>query len=337
MELRQALVRASGAGTRSTAGSGSSWCSSSLGFAVLLGRAAWLQAVQAGSLGEPRREAAPRRRSSCPRRAGRSSTAPASSSRSASRRRRSTPTRGRCAIPRAVATAAARILGVDANALYEQLCEPEGELRLRRSGRPIPRRPRALEKRNLAGLGFYPEERRFYPQGAVASHVLGYAGLDNQGLAGLELRARQDARRQAGRRDDRRSIALGHVHRRRRGTRRSATGRDVFLDDRPHDPGERRGGAAPDGRARGTRRARPRSCSTRAPATCSRWRTRPGFDANNFGSTPPRRHAQPRGDRRLRARLDVQARHRRGRALRPARHARDDVRRCRTRSTSPTA
>ena len=44
---------------------------------------------------------------------------------------------------------------------------------------------------NLAGLGFYPEERRVYPQGSVASHVLGYAGLDNRGLAGLELAARQ--------------------------------------------------------------------------------------------------------------------------------------------------
>jgi cell division protein FtsI/penicillin-binding protein 2 len=36
-------------------------------------------------------------------------------------------------------------------------------------------------------LFFYPEERRTYPQGSVASHVLGYAGVDNQGLAGLEL------------------------------------------------------------------------------------------------------------------------------------------------------
>ena len=44
-----------------------------------------------------------------------------------------------------------------------------------------------LKLRHLPGLGFYPEERRFYPQGALASQVLGYAGVDNHGLAGLEL------------------------------------------------------------------------------------------------------------------------------------------------------
>jgi cell division protein FtsI/penicillin-binding protein 2 len=44
-----------------------------------------------------------------------------------------------------------------------------------------------LEKRGLPGLGFYAEERRFYPQFSLASQVLGYAGVDNHGLAGLEL------------------------------------------------------------------------------------------------------------------------------------------------------
>ncbi len=44
----------------------------------------------------------------------------------------------------------------------------------------------ALEQLDFAGLGFYPEERRTYPQGPVASQVIGYAGLDNEGLEGLE-------------------------------------------------------------------------------------------------------------------------------------------------------
>ena len=38
----------------------------------------------------------------------------------------------------------------------------------------------------VAGFGFYPEERRSYPQGRVASQVLGFAGTDNRGLDGLE-------------------------------------------------------------------------------------------------------------------------------------------------------
>jgi cell division protein FtsI (penicillin-binding protein 3) len=44
----------------------------------------------------------------------------------------------------------------------------------------------ALGRQELRGVGFYPEEERIYPQGAIGSHVLGYAGLDNRGLAGVE-------------------------------------------------------------------------------------------------------------------------------------------------------
>ncbi|HEY7197984.1 MAG TPA: penicillin-binding protein 2 [Gaiellaceae bacterium] len=44
-----------------------------------------------------------------------------------------------------------------------------------------------LERQHIVGLGFLPEERRTYPQGTVGSEVVGYAGVDNKGLAGLEL------------------------------------------------------------------------------------------------------------------------------------------------------
>ena len=50
-----------------------------------------------------------------------------------------------------------------------------------------PARAAALQRKGLAGLDFYPEERRFYPQHTVGAQVLGYAGVDNNGLAGLEL------------------------------------------------------------------------------------------------------------------------------------------------------
>ncbi len=49
-----------------------------------------------------------------------------------------------------------------------------------------PEKAERLEKLDVAGLGFFPEELRFYPQGPVAAQVLGYAGLDNKGLEGLE-------------------------------------------------------------------------------------------------------------------------------------------------------
>jgi cell division protein FtsI/penicillin-binding protein 2 len=51
-----------------------------------------------------------------------------------------------------------------------------------------PQKAARLKRRGLAGLGFYPEERRTYPQGSVAAHVLGFAGTDNEGIAGIEKR-----------------------------------------------------------------------------------------------------------------------------------------------------
>ncbi len=45
----------------------------------------------------------------------------------------------------------------------------------------------AIEKHDLEGVGFLKEAKRFYPQREVGSHVIGFAGLDSQGLEGIEL------------------------------------------------------------------------------------------------------------------------------------------------------
>jgi cell division protein FtsI (penicillin-binding protein 3) len=39
---------------------------------------------------------------------------------------------------------------------------------------------------NLPGLGSYQEPKRYYPNGSLASHVLGFVSIDGQGLSGLE-------------------------------------------------------------------------------------------------------------------------------------------------------
>src|ERR1700732_3816352 len=40
---------------------------------------------------------------------------------------------------------------------------------------------------NLRGIYSQREMKRFYPKGELASHVLGYVGMDDNGLAGLEF------------------------------------------------------------------------------------------------------------------------------------------------------
>lgn len=44
----------------------------------------------------------------------------------------------------------------------------------------------AVNALGIPGLYFLPEEKRVYPHGNMFAHVLGYVGLDNKGLAGLE-------------------------------------------------------------------------------------------------------------------------------------------------------
>ena len=89
--------------------------------------------------------------------------------------------------PRRVAQEAARLLGVDSGPLVARLADRKSRfVYVQRKADPA--RAARLQRLGLAGVGFYPEERRVYPQNSVAAHVLGYAGLDNRGLAGLESR-----------------------------------------------------------------------------------------------------------------------------------------------------
>ena len=40
---------------------------------------------------------------------------------------------------------------------------------------------------NLPGVGITEDSQRYYPNGPLAAHIIGFAGIDNQGLEGIEL------------------------------------------------------------------------------------------------------------------------------------------------------
>ena len=88
--------------------------------------------------------------------------------------------------PRSEAATVAKIMRLDENEVYTLLADrTRGFVYVARkadSGLAA-----KLARKGLPGLGFYHEEQRFYPQFNLAAQVLGYAGVDNKGLAGLEL------------------------------------------------------------------------------------------------------------------------------------------------------
>ena len=49
-----------------------------------------------------------------------------------------------------------------------------------------PREHDRVNRLGIPGLEFQAEERRLYPQGTAAAHILGYSSVDNAGLAGVE-------------------------------------------------------------------------------------------------------------------------------------------------------
>jgi cell division protein FtsI (penicillin-binding protein 3) len=88
--------------------------------------------------------------------------------------------------PRAAALAAGEELGVDPDDLYGLLADrSRGFVYVARQADA--EKARALEERDIPGFGFSADEKRIYPQGGVGASVVGYAGTDNKGLAGLEL------------------------------------------------------------------------------------------------------------------------------------------------------
>ena len=87
--------------------------------------------------------------------------------------------------PGAAAAAIATVLPeVGHGALLKKLSAETSFVWLKRN--LTPKQHYAVNRLGIPGLGFLPERRRVYPQGALTAHAVGFAGIDNRGLAGIE-------------------------------------------------------------------------------------------------------------------------------------------------------
>jgi cell division protein FtsI/penicillin-binding protein 2 len=251
-------------------------------FAVMLARAAWLQTVQASSLST---RGASQQRETLTVPAGRGTIFDRSGVQLAIGEQATTVYANprEVVYPRAVANAAAQTLGVDPAALYKQLTD-RAKWFVYVDREADPAKAAALKQRHLAGLGFYPEQRRYYPLGPVGSQLIGFAGIDNRGLAGMELERDGTLTGRAGRETvikdpvGRVVDVLDSVPER--------DGHDVFLTIDHTIQGEAEDALRSAVLQWHAKRATAVVLDPRTGAVIA-MATAPGFDANAFASVPP--------------------------------------------------
>ena len=87
--------------------------------------------------------------------------------------------------PAAAARRLSAVVGVPASELRERLSSDRHFVWIKRKITPDIRK--RLESLKIRGIGFVRESRRYYPKRALAAHLVGACGMDNQGLDGLEF------------------------------------------------------------------------------------------------------------------------------------------------------
>ncbi|MBI4982719.1 MAG: penicillin-binding protein [Candidatus Omnitrophica bacterium] len=84
-----------------------------------------------------------------------------------------------------IITKLASILNVNSSYLRDRMSRKKSFIWLAR--KITSEQTEAIKKLNIKGLGFIRESKRSYPNSYLGSHILGFAGIDNTGLEGLEL------------------------------------------------------------------------------------------------------------------------------------------------------
>ena len=80
------------------------------------------------------------------------------------------------------------ILGTDYDDMLEHLSKKTSIERVHPEGRQLDyETAEKIDALKIDGVYLVKESKRYYPYGDLLSHVLGYVGIDNQGLSGLEL------------------------------------------------------------------------------------------------------------------------------------------------------
>lgn len=87
--------------------------------------------------------------------------------------------------PQGTAKKLAEILTKSEEEIYQRLTKDVASVWVER--KITDEQAQQIRELNLPGIYFVEESKRYYPKGQLAAHVLGFAGIDSQGLEGLEF------------------------------------------------------------------------------------------------------------------------------------------------------
>ncbi len=86
---------------------------------------------------------------------------------------------------RETATALASHLGMPAANIVKRIAQKRPFVMIRQKVNPV--NVRKLREMNLPGVGFVLSSKRYYPRHSLAAQLIGYVGVDEVGLAGIEF------------------------------------------------------------------------------------------------------------------------------------------------------
>ncbi len=99
--------------------------------------------------------------------------------------------------PEMVARLLAHVLGMRADEIQQKLAESRSFVWIAR--KITPEQAARIQALNLRGIYFQKENKRFYPEHALAAAVLGYVDMDEHGLGGVEYSLDKEIRGRPGR------------------------------------------------------------------------------------------------------------------------------------------
>ncbi|USK93999.1 stage V sporulation protein D [Rossellomorea marisflavi] len=89
--------------------------------------------------------------------------------------------------PKETAEKLASTLNISVEAAYKYVTQKANMVLIKEARKLSYDKAKEVRDMNLKGVYLGEDSKRYYPYGSYLSHVLGFAGIDNQGLMGLEL------------------------------------------------------------------------------------------------------------------------------------------------------